>query len=164
MGRWARRSVTALVVVLAAVLIGLSGWAGSLYWLRSSTTAAQETRAQLEQLAAEQVPMVFGYDYQTVESSLTDAYLLLAPEYRREFEERSKQDIIPEARERQVISQANVVGVGVMEARRNSGSVLVFMNRTITDKRKEPAYQGSRLRVDYRKIDGDWLIEYITPI
>jgi Mce-associated membrane protein len=38
------------------------------------------------------------------------------------------------------------------------------MNRTITDKSREPHYEGSRLRVDYKRIDGKWLIAYITPI
>lgn len=73
--------------------------------------AAQTTRAELRPLAEAQIPLVFGYDYQTVEGSLTDAYNLLTPEYRREFESRATDQIIPEARERQVVSQANVVGV-----------------------------------------------------
>ena len=124
----------------------------------------EATRAELAPLAAKQIPGVFGYDYQTVERSLTDAYRLLTPEYRREFEERATKDIIPQARERQVVSQANVVGVGVLTAQRDSASVMVFMNRTVTDKSRQPVYDGSRLRVDYQKVDGKWLIKYITPI
>ena len=41
---------------------------------------------------------------------------------------------------------------------------MVYMNRTVTDKSRQPLYDGSRLRVDYEKIDGKWLINYITPI
>ena len=59
---------------------------------------------------------------------------------------------------------ARVVGVGVLTAQRDSASVMVYMNRTVTDKSKTPIYDGSRLRVDYQKIDGKWLIKYITPI
>lgn len=164
MGRASRGLVAALAVAVTAGIIALGGLIGGLYWDRVSATASQTTRADLERLAFEQVPQVFGYDYQTVERSLTDAYNFLTPEYRREFQDRSTQDIIPQARERQVISQANVVGVGVLEAARESGSVLVFMNRTVTDKSKQPVYDGSRLRVDYQKVDGKWLISYITPI
>lgn len=29
---------------------------------------------------------------------------------------------------------------------------------------RQPVYDGSRLRVDYKKVDGKWLIDYITPI
>ncbi|CAN5281544.1 mammalian cell entry protein [soil metagenome] len=158
---WLVKLAVALVVVGIVALAGISG---SLYWNRVEMRADRATRSQLAPLAADQIPKVFGYDYQTVERSLTDAYTLLTPSYRREFEDRATKDIIPQARERQVVTQANVVGVGVLDAQRNSGSVMVYMNRTITDKSKQPAYDGSRLRVDYEKVDGKWLINYITPI
>ena len=158
------RLVQLAVAVFALGLIALSAAAGGLYWDRVQTRAAEQAEAVLPGLAIEQIPRVFGYDFQTVERSLTEAATLLTPEYRREFEERATQDIIPQARERQVISQAHAVGAGVMSARRDSASVLVFMNRTVTDKAKQPVYDGSRLRVDYQKIDGKWLISYITPI
>ncbi len=164
MGRLSRWLLTALTVIIVAAVVGLGGMVGWLYWNRVATAAADNTRNELGRLAAEQVPLVFGYDYQTVERSLTDAYNLLTPDYRREFEDRANKDIIPQARERQVISQANVVGVGVLEAQRNSGSVMVYLNGTVTDKSKQPAYDGTRLRVDYEKVDGKWLINYITPI
>jgi Mce-associated membrane protein len=91
-------------------------------------------------------------------------YPLLTPDYRQEFEDRANKDIIPQARERQLVSQANVAGAIVLSAQRDSASMMVYMNRTVTDKSKTPIYDGSRLRVDYQKIDGKWLIKYITPI
>ncbi len=63
-----------------------------------------------------------------------------------------------------MVVQANIVGVGVMAAKRDSASVMVYMNRTVTDKSKQPVYDGSRLRVDYQQIGGKWLINFITPI
>ena len=156
--------ITAAAGVLIAAFVGLAGAGGWLYWDRVQTRAEQSAQAELPPLAARQIPEVFGYDYQTIERSLADAYALLTPDYRREFEERANKDIIPQARERQVVSQANVVGVGVMAVQRDSASVMVFMNRTVTDKSRQPVYDGSRLRVDYKRIDGKWLINYITPI
>jgi Mce-associated membrane protein len=38
------------------------------------------------------------------------------------------------------------------------------MNSIWTDSSKEPVYKGSRVRVDYQRIDGKWLISFITPI
>lgn len=163
--RRAVRGLAAVVAVLfVAGIVAAAGGVGWLYWDRVGSAAAQSTTTQLEYLAAEQIPKVFGYDYQTVERSLTDAYGLLTPDYRHEFEDRATKDIIPQARARQVVSQASVVGVGILKAQRDSGSVMVYMNRTVTDKSKQPAYDGSRLKVDYRKVDGKWLISYITPI
>ena len=81
----------------------------------------QTTRADLVPLAKQQIPKVFGYDCQTVERSLNDIYPLLTPNYRQEFQDRAAKDIIPQARDRQLVSQANEVGVGVLSAQRNSG-------------------------------------------
>lgn len=158
------RLIQLAVLVFTIGLIGLAAVAGGLYWDRVQTRAQQAASAVLPGLAIEQIPKVFGYDYQTVERSFTEAANLLTPEYRREFEDRAAKDIIPQARDRQVISQAHAVGAGMLDAGRDSASVLVFMNRTVTDKAEQPVYDGSRLKVDYQKVDGKWLISYITPI
>jgi Mce-associated membrane protein len=151
---------------MTAAFVGLAAVGGWLYWQRVETRGEQAAREELGPLAQKQIPTVFNYDYKTVERSLTDAYNLLTPDYRREFEDRANSDIIPQAREREVVSQANVVGVGVMDAQRNSAAVMVYINRTVSDKssRDQPIYDGARLRVEYKRIDGKWLINYITPI
>lgn len=159
-----QRLVGALCVLVAAAFVAAAGAGGWLYWNRVAERGQQAAVAELAPLAEQQIPKMFGYDYQTVERSLNEVYPLLTPSYRQEFEERANKDIIPQARERQLVSQAHVVGVGVMTAQRTSASVMVYMNRTVTDKSKEPIYDGSRLRVDYQRIDGKWLIQYITPI
>lgn len=160
-----RRWLIAVVgCLLIAGIIGLAAAAGWFYWDRVETRAEQSARALLPQLAAKEIPQVFGYDYQTVERSLADAYPLLTPDYRREFQKSANAQIIPEAKKREVVVQANVVGVGVMTAKRASASVMVYLNRTVTDKSRQPLYDGSRLRVDFKKIGEKWLIAYITPI
>lgn len=150
--------------LLVAVIVGLAAAGGWFYWDRVETRDEQAARVFLPKLAADQIPRVFAYDYQTVERSLNDAYPFLTPDYRQEFKRSANAQIIPEAKKREVVVQANVVGVGVMAAQRNSASVMVYMNRTVTDKSRQPLYDGSRLRVDYQRIDGKWLIAYITPI
>ena len=147
-----------------AVFVGLSAAGGWVYWDRVQTRGEAAARAALPKLAAKEIPEVFAYDYQTVERSLAEAYPLLTPDYRHEFQKSANAQIIPEAKKREVVVQANVVGVGVMSAKRDSASVMVYMNRTVTDKSRQPLYDGSRLRVDYTKIGKHWLIAYITPI
>ena len=164
MRNWIAKLLGTVTILLAMGFVALAGVGGWLYWNRVELRGEQATRDELTPLAAKQIPQVFGYDYQTVERSLNEVYPLLTPAYRQEFQDRANKDIIPQARERQLVSQANVVGVGVLSAQRNSASVMVYMNRTVTDKSKTPIYDGSRLRVDYQKIDGKWLIRYITPI
>ena len=158
--------VNGIAGLMAAAFVGLAAVGGALCWQRTETRGEQAARDELAPLAQKQIPAVFNYDYKTVERNLTDAYSMLTPEYRREFEDRANTDIIPQARQREVVSQANVVGVGVMDAERNSAAVMVYINRTVSDKssREQPIYDGSRLRVEYKRVDGKWLINYITPI
>ena len=158
--------VSGIAGLLMAAFVGLAAVGGGLYWQRVETRGEQAARDELGPLAQRQIPAVFNYDYKTVERSLTDAYNMLTPDYRREFEDRANSDIIPQARQREVVSQANVVGVGVMDAHRNSAAVMVYINRTVSDKssRDQPIYDGARLRVEYKRIEGKWLINYITPI
>lgn len=151
-------------IVLAGGFIVLGGLGGSLYWDRVERAGEQQARDELPTLAATQIPVILGFDYQTIERSRTDAYQLLTPEFRREYEDDTTKNVIPQARDRQIISQVNVVGVGMLDAHRDSGSVMVYMNRVLTDKTKQPLYDGSRLRVDYEKIGPDWRIKDITPI
>ena len=161
--RWIVRGLIGLVAV---AFVSLAALGGGLYWQRVETRGEQAARAELGPLAQQQIPAVFTYDYKTVERNLTDAYSMLTPTYRREFEGRANSDIIPQARARELVSQANVVGVGVLDAQRDSAAVMVYINRTVSEKdnREQPIYDGARLRVDYQKIDGRWLINYITPI
>ncbi|OPX09276.1 mammalian cell entry protein [Mycobacterium sp. AT1] len=164
MGRLSSR-LTVLVGILFAVgFVALAGFGGTLYWNRVERVGEQEARAELPQLAAQQIPIILGFDYQTIERSRTDAYRLLTSDFRREYEDDTTKNVIPAARERQLISQVNVVGVGMLDAHRDSGSVMVYMNRVLTDKTKQPLYDGSRLKVDYQKVGQDWRIRNITPI
>ncbi len=164
MGRWGTRLVFVVGLVLSAGFIALGGVGGSLYWNRVERVGEAQARSELPELAAQQIPVILGFDYQTIERSRTDAYLLMTPEFRRQYEDDTTKNVIPQARDRQVVSQVNVVGVGMLDAHRDSGSVMVFMNRVVTDKTKQPLYDGSRLRVDYQKVGRDWRISDITPI
>ncbi|KKC03332.1 mammalian cell entry protein [Mycobacterium nebraskense] len=162
--RWRRWLLVVAGYLLVVVFVGLSAAAGWFYWGRVQTRGEEAARAVLPGLATKEIPEVFAYDYQTVERSLSDAYPLLTPDYRQEFRKSANAQIIPEAKKREVVVQASVVGVGIMSAKRDSASLMVYMNRTVTDKSRQPLYDGSRLRVDYKKIGKQWLIAYITPI
>ena len=164
MGRWGARLVVLAGLVLATGFIALGGIGGSLYWDRVERVGEQQARDELPELAAQQIPIILGFDYQTIERSRNDAYALLTPDFRREYEDDTTKNVIPQARDRQIVSQVNVVGVGMLDAHRDSGSVMVYMNRVLTDKTKQPLYDGSRLRVDYQKVGRDWRIKDITPI
>lgn len=150
--------------LLAAAFVALGALGGWVYWDRVEIRGEQVARAELAPLAKDQVPKILGYDYQTVETSITAAYPMMTPDFRRQYEDRTAKEIIPQARQQHLVSQVNVVGVGVMDAQRNSGSVMVYINQTYLAKDRDPLYSGSRVRVNYERVDGKWLISDIKPI
>jgi Mce-associated membrane protein len=162
--RWWRRLLAVAGPLVIAVIVGAAAAGGWFFWQRVQSEGEASARAVLPELATKRIPEVFGYDYQTVERSLSAVYPKLTPEYRQEFQKSANAQIIPEAKKREVVVQASVVGAGVMSAKRTSASVMVYLNRTVTDKSRQPVYDGSRLRVDFKKIGEEWLIAYITPI
>src|SRR6202171_2077567 len=95
---WATKLVALAAVLIAIGFVGLAVGGGWLYWNRMELRSEQATRAELAPLAAKQIPEVFGYDYQTVERSLTAAASLLAPDYRREVRGPPSRDTYPRAR------------------------------------------------------------------
>ena len=151
MSRLATRLVTLLAVVAALAFVALAAAGGYAYWNRVETNAEAQARQELPKLASDQLPRIFGYDYQTVERSLGDVYPMLTDDFRERFSE-------------QLVVQVNVVGAGMLDAHRTSGSVLVFMNLTYTDQSKQPVYEGSRVRVDYQRVGGAWKMQAINPI
>ena len=72
MGRWTTRLAAALGVLFAVALVALGGVGGYLYWNRVEIRAEQQASVELPPLAAQQIPLVLGFDYQTVERSRTE--------------------------------------------------------------------------------------------
>lgn len=159
------RLLAALGALLAVAVVALGALGGSAYWNHVQLAGEQATAEQLPDLAKSQIPQILGYEYSSVQRSTTQALTLMTPAFRKRYEElTAKNNIFNDAVKRKLISQVNVVGAGMISSHRDSGSVLAFVNRVITDERKQPNYEGSRLKVDYRKIDGKWLIDEMTPI
>lgn len=138
--RWLARIFVAVTVL---VVVGLSAVAGGMYWHRVDTVASRAAGETLIKQAGKQIGSIFGYDYQTVERSLDEQYAGLTPEYRREFEDKANREIIPQAKQRKIVSQTSIVGTGIIAAHRDSAQVVVYMNRTITDQSRTPVYDSS---------------------
>ncbi|MCX8563108.1 mammalian cell entry protein [Mycolicibacterium mucogenicum] len=160
-----KRLLVALGALLAVAVVALGAVGGATFWNHVQLTGEQETAAELPGLAKVQIPQILGYEYSHIQEATTKALTLMTPEFRKRYEElTAANNIFSEAAKRKLVSQVNVVGAGMMSSHRDSGSVLVFVNRVVTDERKQPNYEGSRLRVDYRKINGKWLIDEMAKV
>ena len=85
MRSWVARLFATVTIVLAVGFVAIASVGGWLYWHRVELRGEQLAREQLGSLALQQIPKVFGYDYQTVERSLNEVYPMLTPDYRQEF-------------------------------------------------------------------------------
>ena len=74
--------VGALSILLACGFVALAGVGGWYYWTGVEIQGENDARDILVDKAKDQIPKVFGYDYQTVERSHNDIYPLLTPSYR----------------------------------------------------------------------------------
>ena len=72
--------ISGIVGLVAVALVSLAAVTGGLYWQRVETLGEQAAREELGPLAQKQIPLVFTYDYKTVERSLTNAYPMLTPD------------------------------------------------------------------------------------
>ena len=61
-------------------------------------------RSAVLDVAQADIPKIFAYDYQTVERSLTEAYPLLTPKYRQEFEKSANTRSFPRPRSARLLS------------------------------------------------------------
>ena len=123
----------------------------------SRPAASRRPARRCPPLATKEIPEVFAYDYQTVERSLGAAYPLLTPDYRAGVREERQQEDHPRghASVRWSCRRAS----SAWESWRpnvNSASVMVYMNRTVTDKipaaalRRQPVAGG--LPADRRQV------------
>src|SRR3954467_11134595 len=98
--RWLVGGIAAL---LAAAFVGLAAVGGGLYWQRVEIRGEQAARVMLGPLAQKQIPTVFTYDYKAAVPEVTDAYHMLTPDCRREFEGKANLDIIFHARQQEFL-------------------------------------------------------------
>lgn len=123
--------------------------------------AQQEGRA----FAMEVVPKLLSYDFDTVAEHFADMQNNLGGDFRRQFEEVGRTVIVPSARERQVVTTAEVIESSVVDADADNTELLLFVNQSTTSSESpETKLDGSRVRVHVERSDGRWLITSLTPV
>ena len=157
--------ITKLTVVLFALILVAGGILGWLLYSTSAAQAAENARDEAPQVAAEQVVLMFGYDYATVRDEMDVALDGLTGTFRDTFEEEVSTNVIPRAEKNDVVSEATVVTQGAVETTKDSAKVLVYFNQEIKASTGPKAtFTPSRLLVDMQKVDGRWLVSGLEAI
>ncbi|MFJ2834340.1 hypothetical protein ACIO52_03170 [Nocardia sp. NPDC087230] len=131
----------------------------------SDARAADRAGREARDFAVETVSQILSYDHRNVEQHFTSVLDSLGGEFRPQFEEVSRQVIVPSAQKRQVVTNADVVGSSVIDARPDRAELLLFVNQSTTSaEQPETKIDGSRVRVTVERIGSRWLIVDMKPI
>ncbi|MDN3459906.1 hypothetical protein [Rhodococcus sp. APC 3903] len=158
----ARRLVLLSLCTLAVAAVVGAGIALRADHLSDSRAqSGREGRA----FAVEIVPKLLSYDFDTVEQHFAEMQDDLGGDFRTQFEDVGRTVIVPSARERQVVTTAEVLEAAVVAADTENVDVLLFLNQSTTSSEsQETKLDGSRVRVHVERADGGWLITELTPV
>lgn len=151
------------VLVLVAVLVGLSGWQ-----LRIPTDASVQAATRSAQASAERAAVaVLSYDYQNLDASEATASSYLTPKYRRTDYAPLFEVIKANAPSTKTVVTAEVVASGIVRSGEDRVSVLVFVNRpTLNASTSEPVVYRDQVTMEMTDVGGEWLVDGMvtTPV
>ena len=151
--------LTAVVVVVAAVVAGIGGYR---YW---DYRQSEQSRTDAVAAATRTVSAMFSYEFQTVDKELPKTADNLAPDFKADYLELIDKAIVPGAKEKELTVKATSQAGGVVSADRAHAVVLLFLNQVTTSKDSpQGTTTGSRVRVALDKTDDRWLVASVTPI
>ncbi|WP_051174931.1 hypothetical protein [Nocardia exalbida] len=170
--RWFRRlstmnkRTTITTFVVLALLLGAVTTTtvvlGRSVTQHNATTAAAQSA---QEAARSRISTVLSYNFNTIDTELPRVTDDLTGKFRSDFAEISSKVIIPIAHRDSIITTAKVVESSIVTADVDKVTVLLFLNQeTSSAKYQGPRLDGSRIRVEMTKVDGQWLISDITPV
>lgn len=160
LGRW--RMIVPTVVVASA-----AATAGYLYVTQYRVDVATDQAATAEVITAatDGTIAVLTYKPDSIDADLAAAQSHLTGEFLTYYTEFGNDILKPAARDREVTTEAAVVGAADTEIGPDSATVLVFVNQqTVSRDRPEPAQSASSVLVNLTKVDGRWLISAFQPV
>jgi Mce-associated membrane protein len=166
----ARRRLSAIPLIPAALVLGLlatGGLAGWLYFTQfRPDTETDDTVAQSAVTAARDGTVaLLSYKPDTLNQDFAAAKSHLTGDFLNYYDQFTKEVVTPAAQSKAVTTTAQVVGAAASELHPNSAVVLIFVNQATTSKeRPDPAMASSSVLVSLTKVHGDWLITKFDPV
>ena len=166
----ARRSLPAVPLIPAALVLGLlaaGGLAGWLYFaqFRPDTQTDNAVAQSAVNAARDGTVALLSYKPDTLNQDFASAKSHLTGDFLNYYDQFTKQVVTPAAQSKAVTTTAQVVGAAASEVHPNSAVVLVFVNQVTTSKeRPDPAMASSSVLVSLTKVHGDWLITKFDPL
>jgi Mce-associated membrane protein len=166
----ARRSLPAIPLIPAALVLGLlaaGGLAGWLYFaqFRPDTQTDDAVAQSAVNAARDGTVALLSYKPDTLNQDFAAAKSHLTGDFLNYYDQFTKQVVTPAAQTKAVATTAQVVGAAASELHPNSAVVLIFVNQVTTSKeRPDPAMAASSVLVSLTKVHGAWLITKFDPV
>lgn len=165
LGTWSSRRRALVVAGLGVLAVAVTIASATLTIRAHEGRSQEDTRHQARAQAAQMVPDILSYDFNTIDDHFTNALEYLGGDFRTQFESVSKDVIIPSAKERQVVTSATVVESSVVSADADAATVLMFLNQSTTSTDSPaPKLDGSRVQVSLQRDGDSWQITEMTPV
>jgi Mce-associated membrane protein len=152
---WSRVLVYGLLPALA-LLLAIA--AGLLKWKDSSVRGTDLARTESVAAARDSTIALLTFRFDTVDHDVAAARQRLTGKFRDAYTQRTREELIPNAKEQRVSATAVVPGAASESATHNHAVVLVFVNQTIKIGDSTPADAVSSVRVTLDKIGERWLV------
>jgi Mce-associated membrane protein len=169
---WLQRSLTlvlAVLVVLAAIGVGVSWWRSE----KGSTTTApngalvgEDARTQVLVTAADLTQRTLSYSYKTLANDMEVARARMTPTFRKQYDSTMAQ-VRANTTKNKIVLQAVAASTAIIDATEHRAKVLVFVNQTTsagTGKKQDQQLSRNSLVITLTRGDGDWAMSKLTAL
>lgn len=160
------RNQVRVLASLVVLIVALGALAGTAYFSQyrpdQQTAEAEQT---IQQVASDATTALLSYSATSAESQLKSASSLLTGDFRDYYTEFTQKVVVPAATEKNVNTQAKVVGVAIERVSPESAALLVMVDQTTTTSDSPtPTASQSAVKVELSKLDGHWLVSAFNPV
>lgn len=153
-----------LAIGLAAVLV-LAVMDVVLVQRTRHAESVDVSRADATKSASKRVPEMLSYSYKTLDADLAKAKKNTTGNFRKDYATLLSKVVAPNAKDKQITTDAVVTGSSVVKASADKVVVLLFLTQSTQGaKGTTPLVSGSRVNVTMTKSRSDWLVSALTPV
>ncbi|GAC49170.1 hypothetical protein [Gordonia aichiensis] len=164
-GSLSRTRVRAIAGALAVAVLVAAGLFGYFFAQLHSDNARIEDENTALAVMRKTVPTLLSYRAKEIDKDFDSKYDLLTGKFHDDFKKLSTESIIPEAKKRDLVTNAKVAESGVIGTTGDSVTILMFINQTTSSSDEPtPKIDGSRVKVTTTRADNTWKISALQPV
>ena len=155
--------IAAAMVMAVLIAVAITAVLGLRY---ADARMTETARAESLDAAKSYASTMFGFDPASVDANVAHSKDVVTGPAKAQYDEIiAKNNFVASVRDQQVVSKASIQDAGVVTNTRDTSTVLIFLNQSVSRGGKELIrVDPSRLTFSMTKQDGRWLINGIDII